>query len=283
MQTLRLPAKRGLAWVVEGYRLFAKSPLLLVLLILSYWFLMVASNIVPVLGPIIATILIPTFSVGLMVACRALEQDKAIEFNQLFAGFKTNFPALLRLGIVYLVATVLILAVSALIDGGALMKAMLLGAKPAEDAVEEDRLLWAIEVSAVLFIPVLMGFWFAPVLAAWHRMPAFKSLFFSYFACLHNVRAFLVYGAVLVVLTAIFPVAIFALFAALLKTVGARLAIIVLMPVFFVLIATLFASFYVSYRDIFQDRDAANAMPPTAPAIDPAAAVPSSSPPPPSQ
>jgi hypothetical protein len=265
MRAAQLPAKRGLAWIIEGYRLFTRSPLLLVLLIFTYWFLMVASNIIPVVGPLIATVLIPTFSVGLMAACRALDQGKAVEMGQLFAGFRDNFPALLRLGFVYLASTVAILAASALVDGGTLMQMMLFGTRPPEDEAADERLLWAIELAAVLFIPVLMAFWFAPVLAAWHRMPAFKSLFFSFFACARNLRAFLVYGAVLVALTAVLPVAVVALFAAILKTAGVKLAIIVLMPVFFVLVATLFASFYVGYRDIFQGGDEPAAASATAP------------------
>lgn len=265
MQAAQLPAKRGLSWITEGYRLFARSPLLLVLLILGYWFLMVASNIVPVLGPLIATVLIPTFSVGLMAACRALDLGKAVEFSQLFAGFRGNFPALLRLGLIYLGATVAILAASALADGGILMKMMLFGTRPPEDSAADEQLLWAIEVAAVLFVPVLMGFWFAPVLAAWHGMPAFKSLFFSYFACARNVRAFLVYGAVLIVLTSALPVLVLALFSAILQNAGVRIAIIVLMPVFFILVATMFASFYVSYRDIFREDDPPAAASPAAP------------------
>lgn len=253
MQALQVPAKNGLAWIVDGYRLFAKSPLFLVALIFGYTFIMVASNIVPVLGPLVATVLIPTFSVGLMAACRALELDQAIEWKQLFAGFKSNFPALLRLGFAYLGSTVAILAVSALVDGGTLMKMMLLGTQPPGDMAEDGSLMWAIELASILFIPVMMGFWFAPMLAAWHRLPALKSLFFSYFACARNLRAFLVYGLVTTVLVAILPAVVVSLFSALLSTLGAKLAVIVLMPLFFVSIATLFASFYVSYRDIFRD------------------------------
>jgi hypothetical protein len=253
MQALHVPARHGLTWIVDGYRLFAKSPLLLLVLIFGYSFIMVASGVVPVIGPLVATVLIPTFSVGLMVACRALELDQAVEMSQLFAGFKTNFPALLRLGFAYLGSTVAILAVSALVDGGTLMKIMLLGTQPPDDIAGETDLLWAIELASILFIPVLMGFWFAPVLAAWHRLPALKSLFFSYFACARNVRAFLVYGTVTMVITMILPAVIITLFSVLLSAFGARLAVIVLMPLFFVVVATLFASFYVSYRDIFRD------------------------------
>jgi hypothetical protein len=265
MRALRLPAIRGLAWITEGYRLFAKSPLLLVLLILAYWFLMLGSNVIPILGPLAATALIPTFSVGLMVACRALDRGEAAEMNQLFTGFRSNFPALLRLGLAYLVSTVAILAISALFDGGTLMKMMLLGVHPAADFGDDDGLLLATEVAMLLFVPVLMGFWFAPMLAAWHGMPAFKSIFFSYFACLHNVRAFLIYGAVLATLAIVVPAVLFALLAAILQSPGVKFAVIVVMPFFLVLVATVFASFYTSYRDIFREPEASAAAPDATP------------------
>jgi hypothetical protein len=270
MQALQLPAKRGLIWIVDGYRLFAKSPLLLLLLIFGYTFIMMASNIVPIVGPLIATILIPTFSVGLMVACRDLENGRAVEFSQLFAGFRSNFPALLRLGVTYLISTVVILAISALVDGGTLMRMVLFGTPPPEGLAEENDLLWAIELASILLVPVMMGFWFAPMLSAWHRVPALKSLFFSYFACLRNMRAFAVYGLVTVAMVTAMLV-ILALFATLLSAYGARLAVIVVMPLFFVVVATMFASFYVSYRDIFRDGSIHPVVPAEPPAEPPAA------------
>src|SRR5438094_9392625 len=52
-------------------------------------------------------------------------------------------------------------------------------------------------VATVAATPVLMAFWFATVLAAWNRIGAAQSLFYSFFAVLRNWRAFFVYGAVL--------------------------------------------------------------------------------------
>src|SRR5271155_3413131 len=98
MQAQKVPAKHGLNWVADGYRLFAKSPLLLTLLIFGYFFILVASTVLPIVGPLAALVLVPTFSVGLMVACRSLDVGQWVEWKQLFAGFHSNFPELLRLG-----------------------------------------------------------------------------------------------------------------------------------------------------------------------------------------
>src|SRR5260221_5146031 len=63
-------------------------------------------------------------------------------------------------------------------------------------------------VATLAATPVLMAFWFAPVLAAWNRIGAVQSLFYSFFAVLRNWRAFLVYGTVLALVGAVFLVAV---------------------------------------------------------------------------
>ena len=84
----------------------------------------------------------------------------------------------------------------------------------------------------LLMAPVLMAWWFAPVLAAWHRLGVGKALFFSFIACWMNWRPFLVYGLGLLIVAGILP--------------GVLLGILLL-----VIAPTIFASFYASYRDIF--------------------------------
>jgi hypothetical protein len=97
---------------------------------------------------------------------------------------------------------------------------------------------------------VMMMFWFAPVLAAWHDAGAAKALFYSFFACLLNWRAFLAYGAVTALAMVAFPLA--AVSALLLLSGGAKVKLISLvLPLVILLLPTLFASFYASYRDVF--------------------------------
>jgi hypothetical protein len=249
MQAQKVPATHGLNWVADGYRLFAKSPLLLTLLVFGYFFILVASTVLPIVGPLAALILVPTFSVGLMVACRSLDVGHAVEWKQLFAGFHLNFPVLLRLGFVYLASMASILLVSSLLDGGMLMKMTLLGIPPPVDNFLDDDLARARALTLVLSVPVVMGFWFAPVLAAWHRLPATKSLFFSYFACARNLSALLVFVLALMG-TAL---ALRLLYALLDSLAGEALAEAMSMPVLLILTAVLCASVYASYRDIFRD------------------------------
>ena len=45
MQARHLPAARGWAWIVEGFRLFRRNPPLITFLVFSYWFLLAAINV----------------------------------------------------------------------------------------------------------------------------------------------------------------------------------------------------------------------------------------------
>jgi hypothetical protein len=104
--------------------------------------------------------------------------------------------------------------------------------------------------AAALYLPVMMMFWFAPVLVAWHGVSAAKALFFSFVACLINWRAFVAYGVVAVLMTVVAPLLVLS---AVLYASGGALraqAISLMFPLILVMLPTLLASFYVSYRDV---------------------------------
>jgi hypothetical protein len=94
-------------------------------------------------------------------------------------------------------------------------------------------------------------FWFAPVLVAWHGMAPAKALFYSFFASLMNWRAFLAYGAAVAVVMFVLPTVL--LLVLVLVSGGAlRLQPMALvLPLALVMLPTLFASFFASYRDVF--------------------------------
>ena len=62
--------------------------------------------------------------------------------------------------------------------------------------LQSQAFFTALAATAALYMPVMLAFWFAPPLAAWHSTGAVKALFFSLAASLMNWRAFLGYGAV---------------------------------------------------------------------------------------
>jgi hypothetical protein len=251
MQALTLPAAQGWRWLTEGFRLFRQNHLMLAFLVISYWMLMALVNVIPIVGTIATTLCIPAFSVSLMNACRSIERGLPLAPQILFSGFQRNLRALLTLGAIYLAATVLILAISALADDGALMSMMLFGEKPDEETMASGDLLLAAQCALLLLCPLIMAYWYAPVLVGWHDLSPAKALFFSFVACLRNWRAFLVYSLAILVVATLVPGLLLGVLASLIPGGAGLLTVLGTVLVILVLAPTLFASFYVSYRDVF--------------------------------
>jgi len=248
MQARIVATASGARWLAAGWRLFRIAPLGWIAMVFAYWLLMTLVSVVPLLGVAAASILVPAFSVGFMAAARAAAAGRPVELALLFDGFRHHLRSQLILGVAYFASLGLVLAASAAADGGALASWMLTGRRPTDELLRSDEFLLALLGAALMYTPVLMAFWFAPLLAAWHGAPPVKALFFSFVACLWNWRAFLAYGAVSAAVVLAVPLAVLAL--VLLASLQVA-AMSLVFPLLIVLLPTLFASFYASYRDIF--------------------------------
>ena len=251
MQARIVSAAAGARWLLDGWRLFRAAPVSWLALVLAYWLLMTFVSLIPLAGIAAASVLVPPFSVGFMAAARAAGRGGPVSLALLFDGFRHGMRPQLALGVVYFACLGLVLGATALADGGALSRWMLTGRRPSEEALQSDDFLAALATAAALYTPVMMMFWFAPPLAAWHSSGAVKALFFSFFGCLMNWRAFLVYGAMTALVTLLLP---FLALSAVLLASGGTLKLPVMgfvFPLLIVLLPTLFASFYASYRDVF--------------------------------
>jgi hypothetical protein len=241
-------ARRGAAWLREGARLFRAAPFGWIAIVFAYWLITIVVSLVPLAGAAVATMMVPAFSLGFMAAARAAGAGGRIEPALLFEGFRHERRAMLALGVVYLACLALILGATALIDGGALAGWMTSGVRPGDEVLQTDAFLWALVCGAALYVPVMMLFWFAPPLAAWHATGAAKALFFSFFACLINWQAFLAYAAVTALVALLVPFLLLLIVASL---AGPAPVATILFPALVVLLPVLFASFYASYRDVF--------------------------------
>ena len=251
MQALTLPASRGWHWLTDGFALFRRKPFQLSFLVLGYWISMALVNAIPLVGQIVGFMLIPAFSVSLMNACRQLDRRGDASPPLLFSGFHKNLPTLVSIGLVYCAISIVVLAITALVDGGVLFRLIVLGENPGAAGLTGGDVMAAGQLALVLLLPIMMANWYAPVLVAWHDLHAAKALFFSFIACLRNWRAFIVYtGAVIVVGVLVPGIAVSAVGA---LAGGAAEMFSSVVTVFFVaiLLPTLYASFYVSYRDVF--------------------------------
>jgi hypothetical protein len=99
--------------------------------------------------------------------------------------------------------------------------------------------------------PVMMAYWFAPVLAAWHKLTLGRALFFSFIACWLNWRPFLAYGAGLLLVAAVIPGLVLGLLLVLFPAAQSFITAVVTVPMVLMVAPAVFASFYASYRDIF--------------------------------
>jgi hypothetical protein len=232
MQARIVSAGQGARWLSSGWRLFRAAPVGWLAATFAYWFAMSVVSLVPVVGGIVALIVVPAFTVGFMALGRASEGGAPIGLGLLFEGFRHRVGAQIVLGLLYLASFAAVLGASALADGGALARWMMgAGEEPADS-------LAAAAFAAAAYVPVMAAFWFAPPLAAWHSLGAGKALFFSFFAFLLNWRALLAYGAL---------AAAFALPLALVLKLAAPL----FLPLMLLVVPVLLASFYASYHDVF--------------------------------
>jgi hypothetical protein len=174
-----------------------------------------------------------------------------VGLQTLYGGLKENTRTLLAMGGLYLFCTLAILGMSAIVDGGDLVHYMLASNRVERAAVEDADFTLAALVVMLLMVPVLMAYWFAPVLAAWHRLPLGKSLFFSFVACWMNWRPFLAFGAGLLLVAGVLPGLLLGLLLILFPEAQAFITAVVMVPMALIIAPVIFASFYACYRDIF--------------------------------
>ena len=221
------------------------------MLVVTYWMTVIFLNILPLVGALAASLAIPGLSVGLMQAARNIERGQPVGLQTLYGSFKDNARTLFALGGTYLCATLGVLSMSAVIDGGELLRFML-SSSPADRAAIDstDFMIPGLFVMAAI-TPVIMAYWFAPVLAAWHRLSLGRSLFFSFMACWMNWRPFLTYGLGLLLVGGVIPGVFLGLLLVILPAGANFVTALVTVPMLMIVAPVIFASFYVCYRDIF--------------------------------
>jgi hypothetical protein len=253
MQAQRLPARHGWYWLCDGFRLWRKSTAFLSFLTFGCLLIFLVAGTVPWIGQIIAWLILPALSVGVLDGCRAIEAKSKLAaeriFSILFSGFRRerNFPVLAAAGAAHLAARVLVIAATPLIDGG-MLKEVVTGARMLDENLVATPVFQAALLAATALTTLaLMAYWFAPPLAGWWKLSAPKAMFFSFVACLLNWRAFIVYSLGLVCFGIFVPILIIGVADLLFPGLGT----VVLLVFLSVAIPIVSASFYASTRDVF--------------------------------
>ena len=198
----------GYVWVRQGVWLFKQNPLGFLMLVFMYVFLAQLAILIPLAGVFAVLILTPALSVGFMTACRQTIQKERILLTVYLAAFRTNNPEvkkrILQLGLVYaLMIFTMSLIASMVIDFQALLP-FITNDKPITSEVMQ-QLYYSLMIGGILYIPVAMLMWFAPVLVAWADMPPTKALFASWMACWTNKGAFFYYITIWSVVLIVIP------------------------------------------------------------------------------
>jgi hypothetical protein len=270
MQVSLASAALGWKWVTDGFGLLRRHPLALLGLTVLFLFTIIIPTVIPVIGGFAPLLLTPALSVGYMQAVRTAESGRMPTPWMLYDGFRAqggrDARPLLLLGLINCVLTVAVLAITMLADGGTLFRIATGTINGDDPALAESGLLFAAIVFLLLYTPVQMAMWYAPMFVAWHRLQPVKALFYSLVGVWRNKRAFLVYmvgwfGVAVAISVAVQIVKL---------VLPANLMPLLLSPLSLVMLAALYCSFWPAYRDVVRDgpdygpAQAAGEPPPTA-------------------
>lgn len=246
-----VPAKQGLVWVRQGIRTFWRQPLAFT----GLFFLFMASvsvlSMVPLIGAALALLALPAATLGLMVATEQAASGKFPMPTVLMVAFRAGqqrMKAMLTLGALYAVSFLLVMGLSALVDGGGFAKVYLANAPITPEVVNAADFQMAMWLATVLYIPLSMLFWHSPALVHWHGVPPVKSMFFSAVACWRNLGAFAVY---LLAWAGVFVAGATVILTISSAIGGADFTGAVLMPGALLMAAMFFTSVYFSVKDCF--------------------------------
>ena len=194
-----VPARTGVHWFKLGVRTFLKQPLALSGLFFMFMAVMSVLTLVPVLGNVLALALLPGATLGLMAATEETSKGKFPMPTVLLSAFRAGrqqLKSMLILGLLYATGFLLVLGISATVDGGKFAHLYLMGGAMTPESVMEPDFQMAVLLAMALYMPLSLLFWHAPALVHWHGIAPVKSLFFSLVACLRNFWAFTIYSLV---------------------------------------------------------------------------------------
>ncbi len=206
-----LSAGEGMAWISAAWQLFAKSPMMWILMIVLYAIFYVALAFVPFVGSLAGNLLYGIIGAGWLASAHAVADGKKLEIDYLFSGFKTRTNPLFIIGAFYtggLIGILILMLLMAIFIALALGASGAIGALMSGDSSELASFagasivtfLFVLLIGLALLAPLLMALWFAPALVYFHDEEPVQALKTSFFACLKNWLPFTIYGVVMILL-----------------------------------------------------------------------------------
>jgi len=204
-----VPARTGAEWVRLGLKTFWRQPLAFISLFFLLMAVISTVSVLPLVGSVIAPILLPFMTLGLMVATSVAYTDNAeglgnagdaqrptgsAMFVAVFSAMRAEWRSLVVLGVISAVYFVLVVMLTALIDGGQLMRAYLLDEAITPEVMTSSDFQLSRVLLMCLNLPLSLAMWHAPALVHWHRVEPVKSIFFSIVALFRNFGAYALFG-----------------------------------------------------------------------------------------
>lgn len=257
MKLQLVPARQGALWVRRGFGIFFKHPLAFAALFTGFLFFGLMAMLLPFVGPLLLLAALPLVTLAFMLATQRAVHGQLPGPSVFVAPFRVNRArsiALLRMGLIYAVASLAIMTFSDLVDGGkfdALQEAMGGGKQDAAaiaqllgDPQLQIGVLLRFGLASLLSLP----FWHAPALVHWGNQGVGKALFFSTIACWRNFGAFTVYALAWCGVILLFG-ALANLLAALLQQ--AQVVALAAVPAGLLFSTVFYASLYFTFADCF--------------------------------
>lgn len=250
------PARQGIVWLATAYRMFKVHRLAWAMLVLAFYFILLLLSVIPLVGPYAMTLLTPVFGVGLLAAAWTQERGGRPAFVHLFQGFRTNLWSLVAIGVFFVAGITLAAFASSLVDGGKLRE-LIANAKEMTDAqtaaaLADPQFVLGMAFSALLSLSVMIVTWWTQGLVVFQDAGPGRALATSLRAALANWKPLALYAVGVFFYIGVVPSLIIAIVAVVVPLPTAQLLVVaLLLPYSLFFAATLYVSFYVSYRDVF--------------------------------
>jgi len=271
--TVHAPGK-GYAWLATAWMIFARARMPWVLLLLAYYIALMLIDQLPWIGELAVPLVKPVFAVGFLAAAWTQERGGTPRIGDLFRGFRSNLPALLVIGAVFVVGITVAVMSTMLVDGGALLDALTATSEPTDAGrkawldtmsatLASPRTQLAMLFAAAVATPAMAAIWFAPGLVVFQDLPARAALGWSMRAAFANWKPLAVWGLLVFVAAIVVPGVIVAVVVLLVPPSIAMVVVLgVMIPYAFFFAATLHVCDYVAYRDVFHAGETLAPLPP---------------------
>ncbi len=195
---------RGVRWIADAFKLFARRPLAFSLLFTAFLFAALIVALVPVIGGVLQMMLLPLLSLGFMVASQSALLAGPVgprQYIEPLRGDAARRKALLLLCLGYGLAAMGILLLCDWMSGSAFARLQTLMAQGSSAQGEIDALLSEPRVGLALMTGLLLGsllsvpYWHAPALIHWGGQGVGQALFSSALAVWRSKGAFALYMA----------------------------------------------------------------------------------------